>query len=220
VMTDEDVLSIVAYLRTLRPIRRALARSAPPGRQHESVQPFVTPMRTGTALSSVERGKYLVQLGECEGCHTPARADGNPVRELTFAGGRRFAIEKGVGSEVSSYDPTYPSASAAAASTTTGRIVASANLTQDPSGIPYYTEATFIQTIRMGKVGGVRALSAAMPWIFFRTMTDADLRDIFVYLRSVRPVRHRVNNTDPPTWCAVCGRRHGLGELNAASRPR
>jgi hypothetical protein len=56
-----------------------------------------------------------------------------------------------------------------------------------------------------------------MPWIFFRTMTDADLRDIFAYLRSVRPVRHRVNNTDPPTWCPVCGRRHGLGELNAAA---
>jgi mono/diheme cytochrome c family protein len=220
VMTDEDVLSIVAYLRTLRPIRRALARSAPPGREHESVQPFVSPMRAGTARSATERGKYLVQLGECEGCHTPARADGSPVRELAFAGGRRFSIEKGVGSEVSSFDPTYPSASAVAASTATGRIVASANLTQDPSGIPYYTEATFIQTIRTGKVGGVRALSAAMPWIFFRTMTDADLRDIFAYLRSVRPARHRVNNTDPPTWCAVCGRRHGLGEMNAASPPK
>jgi hypothetical protein len=150
------------------------------------------------------------------GCHTPARADGNPVRELTFGGGRRFRIEKGVGFEVSSFDPTYASASASAGPPATGRVVASANITPDPSGIPYYTEAAFIQTIRTGKVGGVRALSAAMPWIFFRTMTDADLRDIFAYLRSVRPVRHRVNNTDPPTWCPACGRRHGLGELNVA----
>jgi mono/diheme cytochrome c family protein len=220
VMTDEDVLSIVAYLRTLRPIRHTLARSAPPGRQHESVQPVVPPMRARTALSAIQRGEYLVHLGECMGCHTPARADGNPVRELAFAGGRRFRIEKGVGSEVSSFDPTYPSASASARPPATGRVVASANITPDPSGIPYYTEATFIQTIRTGKVGGVRALSAAMPWIFFRTMTDADLRDIFAYLRSVRPVRHRVNNTDPPTWCPACGRRHGLGELNSALATR
>ena len=28
------------------------------------------------------------------------------------------------------------------------------------------------------------------------------------------PVRHRVINTDPPTWCPRCGRFHGLGELN------
>ncbi len=94
--------------------------------------------------------------------------------------------------------------------------MASANITQDPSDIPYYTEAAFIQTIRTGKVGGVRVLSAATPWICFKTMTDADLRDIFAYLRSVRPVKHRVNNTDPPMWCPLCGRRHGLGELNLA----
>jgi hypothetical protein len=35
------------------------------------------------------------------------------------------------------------------------------------------------------------------------------------FLRSVPPVRHRVNNGDPPTYCPRCGRRHGLGELNS-----
>jgi hypothetical protein len=55
-----------------------------------------------------------------------------------------------------------------------------------------------------------------MPWVFFRTMTDADLRDLFAYLRSVPAVQHRVSNSDPPTWCARCGRSRGLGELNTA----
>jgi hypothetical protein len=138
------------------------------------------------------------------------------VRELRFGGGRRFRIEKGVGIEVSAFDPAFSSAAAAeaAASSETGRIVASMNLTQDPSGIPYYTEGIFIQTIRTGKVAGVRPLSAAMPWVFFGTMSDADLRDVFAHLQSVRSVQHRVNNTDPPTWCPRCGRRHGLGESN------
>lgn len=214
VMTDEDAAAIVSYLRSLRPIRRQLARSAPRQRQHESVQRVVSPAQPDSLHTPIQRGAYLAQLGECVGCHTPANADGNPVRELTFAGGRRFRVEKGVGSEVSSFDPTF-SSSATAATPPNAHIVASANITQDPSGIPYYTEAIFIQTIRTGKVAGVRPLSAAMPWVFFRNMTDADLRDVFAYLRSVRAVQHRVNNSDPPTWCPRCGRRHGLGELNS-----
>jgi hypothetical protein len=108
-------------------------------------------------------------------------------------------------------------AAEATASSESGRIVASANLTQDPSGIPYYTEAVFIQTIKTGKVAGVRALSAAMPWVFFRTMTDADLRDVFAYLQSIPTVQHHLDNTDTPTWCPRCGRRHGLGEFNTPS---
>jgi mono/diheme cytochrome c family protein len=217
VMTDEDGAAIVAYLRSLRPIRRMLPRSAPARRQHESVQPMTTPAQPGALRTAMDRGRYLVQLGECVGCHTPTKADGSPVRALTFGGGRRFFVEKGIGNEVSSFDPTFTSPAASAAPARAG-VVASRNLTQDPSGIPYYTEAIFIQTIRTGKVAGVRSLSAAMPWVFFRTMTDADLTDIFAYLRSVKPVQHRVNNSDPPTWCPLCGRRHGLGEFNSISR--
>lgn len=143
VMTDEDATAIVSYLKSLQPIRRVLRPSAPPRRQHERVQARVSPVLPGSLQSPIERGAYLVQLGECVGCHTPANADGNPVRGLTFGGGRRFRVEKGYGVEVSSFDPTFSSATAAeaAASSTSGQIVASANITQDPSGIPYYTEA-------------------------------------------------------------------------------
>ena len=69
-------------------------------------------------------------------------------------------------------------------------------------------------TIRTGRVAGIRPLSYAMPWIRYRLLTDEDLGAIFAYLRSVKPVRHRVNNTEPPTWCPRCGRLHGLGALN------
>ena len=214
-MTDEDVAAIVMYLRSLRPIRRALPRNAPFQRQHESVQAAVAPARAPDLTSPVRRGAYLVQFGECAGCHTPARADGNPVRKLTFAGGRRFRVEHGSGDEVSSRDPTFVSASAAAgARAARGHVVASANLTPDPSGTPYFTEAIFIQTIKTGKVAGVRPLRAAMPWVFFRTMTDADLSTIFAYLQTLRPIQHRVNNSDRPTYCPRGGRLHGLGELN------
>ena len=60
VMTDEDATSIVSYLRSLRPIRRVFASSAPSQRQYESVQSPVSPAQAGSLLSSIQRGGYLV----------------------------------------------------------------------------------------------------------------------------------------------------------------
>ena len=45
-------------------------------------------------------------------------------------------------------------------------------------------------------------------------MTDDDLKAIFSYLRTVPPVKHRVDNTEPPTYCPICKTVHGAGNLN------
>lgn len=214
VMTDEDAAAVVAYLRSLRPVKRSLPRSVPASHRTETVQPPSRPAKSSDLRTPLERGRYLVQLGECLGCHTTTTKDGTPLRTHSFGGGRRFRVEKGFGFEVSP-DPSF-TAAAKAGSTDQGTIVASANLTQDPSGIAFYTEDVFIQTLRTGRVAGVRRLSSAMPWVFFKNLTDDDLEAIFAYLKTVPAVRHRVNNTDPATFCPLCGRRHGLGELNAA----
>lgn len=212
VMTDEDTYALVAYLRSLQPIHRQLPRSAPARQRYETVQ-LATPPATERSLTSrVDRGRYLVQLGECLGCHTSTTKNGRPFRGLEFGGGRRFRVEKGVGIELTP-DPSFTPASKQALPVE-AQLVASANITRDPSGIAFYTEELFINTIRTGRVAGVRTLSAAMPWVFFREMTDTDLGAIFAYLQTVSPVRHRVSNFDPPTFCPLCGRRHGLGELN------
>jgi len=55
---------------------------------------------------------------------------------------------------------------------------------------------------------------ARMPFEAFKGMKDDDIKDIFAFLRSLPPVKHRVSNTDPPAKCEVCGQTHGLGELN------
>jgi hypothetical protein len=91
----------------------------------------------------------------------------------------------------------------------------SLNITSDASGIAHYDEAMFIQTIRTGRAGG-RQLNPIMPIENYRGMTDADLKDIFAFLQSVPKVQHRVSNTDAQTKCPLCGRTHGLGELNKA----
>jgi mono/diheme cytochrome c family protein len=214
VLSDGDAAAVVAYLRSLRPIRNPLPRSAPSTRDGETVQPVVRPMAT-LPDTPEGRGAYLVQLAECAGCHTTTTAAGKPHRKMLFGGGRRFVETRlGYGYELSP-DPAF--ANAPDPPLQKGeRIVTSANLTSDPSGISYYTPELFVRTIRSGKVGGVRRLSSAMPWVYFRTLTDQDLRDIFAYLRSVRPVRHAVDNSDTPTLCRICGRRHGLGDSNVA----
>ena len=91
--------------------------------------------------------------------------------------------------------------------------VVSANLTSDPSGISYYTEGTFISAMRTGYVGA-RKLNSIMPFIQIKNLTDDDLKAIFAYLKTLPPVKHRVDNTLPPTYCKVCKQSHGGGDQN------
>jgi mono/diheme cytochrome c family protein len=66
------------------------------------------------------------------------------------------------------------------------------------------------------RTGSVRArhLNSAMPWWVFRNMTDDDLKAMFAYLRTLKPVHHLVDNTEKPTQCKLCGQKHGLGDRN------
>src|SRR5262249_3426480 len=91
--------------------------------------------------------------------------------------------------------------------------VTSANITQDATGINYYDEAKFIAALRTGYVGA-RKLSSIMPFGEFQNITDDDMKAIFAYLKSVPPVKHRVDNSLPPTYCKLCKQKHGAGDQN------
>jgi hypothetical protein len=93
------------------------------------------------------------------------------------------------------------------------RTIFSANITMDASGIAHYDETLFINTLRTGQIPG-RKLSHIMPFEAFTNMTDDDLKDVFAYIKTRPPVKHRVSNVDPPTLCALCNKKHGLGDLN------
>jgi hypothetical protein len=45
-------------------------------------------------------------------------------------------------------------------------------------------------------------------------MTDDDLKAIFAYLKTAKPIHHVVDNADPPTMCALCNATHGGGDKN------
>lgn len=139
------------------------------------------------ASAEARRGEYLVRIGNCTGCHTTADGQNRVVPGMLFAGGRVFVRRWGT--------------------------AASANLTRDPSGIGYYDEAQFIRTIRLGRVGA-RVLNRTMPYPLFGRLSDDDLKSIFAYLRTLPPVQHRVDNTEPPTLCPKDKNRHGFGDRN------
>lgn len=214
-LTDEDVRSIVVYLRTLPPIRN-LVPQTPPRNEQPNVPP-VPPTDSATLGTPAARGGYLVRTGRCVYCHTPLDRDGRLDLTRSFSGGRRFVHRTNFYVEV---DPDPALASNAEPETANlSDVVASQNLTPHPSGIPHYDAAMFQRTIRTGRVNGVRPLKFAMPWFFFRHMTDADLGDVFAYLKTLPPRAHRVDNERPPTFCPVCRRRHGGGDDNPGGSP-
>jgi mono/diheme cytochrome c family protein len=189
-LSDEDLASVIVYVRSLEPVRNPL----PPSEigfpvkylMRSGPQPLDAPVPPPDLSTPLSRGKYLVSIAPCADCHTPLDK-GQPNAALPFAGGSPL------------YGPW-------------GK-VASANLTPDPSGIPYYDEALFVSTMRTGYVKA-RKLSQIMPWHMFRHLTDDDLKAMFAYLRTLPPVKHRVDNAEPPTPCKLCGYSHGAGDKN------
>jgi hypothetical protein len=75
-----------------------------------------------------------------------------------------------------------------------------ANLTPDAAtGIGGWSEEMFIKTLRTGKhLGTGRDILPPMPWDAYGKMTDQDLKDIFAYLKSLKPVANSVPQPIPP----------------------
>jgi hypothetical protein len=71
-------------------------------------------------------------------------------------------------------------------------------------------------TIGWRRTGYVKArkLSSIMPFGEFTNLTDDDLKAIFAYLRTLPPVKHRVDNSLPLTYCKLCRKKHGAGDQN------
>lgn len=74
------------------------------------------------------------------------------------------------------------------------------NLTPDnETGIGTLSEEMFIKTIREGKLMGIgRSLLPPMPWQIYAQKTDEDLKAIYAYLMSLKPIKNKVPDPVPP----------------------
>ena len=74
------------------------------------------------------------------------------------------------------------------------------NLTPEQNtGLGIWTEEMFIQTIRTGRHMGVsRPINPPMPWPAYRNATDEDLKSVYAYLRTIKPIVNHVPDYKPP----------------------
>lgn len=75
------------------------------------------------------------------------------------------------------------------------------NLTPDDTGIGSWKLEQFKTALKKGKYKGLengRGLLPPMPWQNFAKLTDEDLKAVFYYLKSTKPVRNVVPAPIPP----------------------
>jgi mono/diheme cytochrome c family protein len=195
-LSDEDLASAIVYVRSIPPVHIKQPETLLTDAVKNSFQPLPPPEQVAEPDKSdrIKYGEYLVTAGHCDHCHTPTDEHNQPIPGMYLAGGQPL---------IGYWGPDVKKLIT----------VNSLNLTSDPSGLSYMNEAMFIKTLRTGQVQA-RLLSNIMPWAFFRNLTDNDLKAMFAYLRTVKPVQHRVDNTEPPGYCKICRHRHGYGVRN------
>lgn len=118
---------------------------------------FAAAAGAALAQGDAKRGEYLAAAGGCVGCHTEDRKDA-----ARFAGGRALATPFGT-----FYGP---------------------NITpHQEAGIGRWTEADFVRAMRQGVRPDGANYFPAFPYPSYTKMSDADLRDLWAYLRALPP---------------------------------
>lgn len=201
-LADEDLAAMFAYLKTVPAIRNRVPDPVAPSGPAMPEPPAPPPVTLAVApghADPVARGRYLVTAKGCGDCHTPMRmgAQGPEYdRSRTLAGfDARGAVPPmppiGDAAEVYTLEPAFAGA---------WGMSFAANLTPDAeTGIGTWTEQQFVDTLRNGRhQGRGRQLLPPMPWPVFGQMTDADLKAMFAYLKTVPAVRNKVPEPVPP----------------------
>lgn len=142
-------------------------------------------------------GKHLTIISGCNDCHTPKKMSPmGPVQDasLELSGhpakmpapnvnekemqSKGLAVTNDLTVWVGPWGTTY-----------------AANLTPDDTGLKNWTEAQFIKAMREGKYKGLdgsRQLLPPMPWENFAQMSDGELKAIFAYLKTLKPIHNVV----------------------------
>jgi mono/diheme cytochrome c family protein len=179
-MADRDVIDLVAYLRTLAPVRRenraAAVRIPLPRLAYRAWRvlfaPAVTPPQQAPA-EALARGRYLANhVAICTDCHTPRTRFGAPDGDLYLAG----TADGPQGEEVP-------------------------NITPDPAtGIGKWSENAIVQLLQTGMKPNMDNVQGLMAEVIdgsgggpgYAKAPETELRSIAKYLRTVPPVRHEV----------------------------
>jgi hypothetical protein len=162
----------------------------------ESTRSEIQPPLDYTKEELIKRGGYLVNTSGCHDCHspkvmTPKGPEPDPERLLS---GHPSALPLPVVNKEALKDWVLFNQHQTAIAGPWG-VSFSANLTSDETGIGNWTEEQFFRALRKGKYKGLegsRTLLPPMPWQVYGTMTNTDIRAMFEYLKSTKPVSNIV----------------------------
>lgn len=176
-MDKEDVYDIIAYLRQLPAINSSTPQSIadfPMNFIINTIPVNAVPMERPAKTNLVKYGEYITTIAACIECHTPVKK-GQLIPELAYAGGREFQMPNGM--------------------------LRSANITPDAeTGLGNWTEDVFIARFKAySDSSNVAKLAASqvntiMPWSMYAGMDTTDLKAIYAYLKTIKPIKNKVEH--------------------------
>lgn len=169
-LLPDDLDAVVAYLRSLKPVRNEVADPLYKAVVRRDPYPDADAGFNMTMLvDPVRRGAYLVTIGHCMECHS---AWSRGVSDFTAGlghGGRAFPAREGA--------PERAPGSVAA------------NITSHPvAGLGGWTDQEIGRAITHGIARDGRPLKPPMAYGYYAGLRQTDLADIIAYLRSVSPL--------------------------------
>jgi hypothetical protein len=172
----EDIYDIIAYLRSLPSIKN----DVPPS---EAIFPMSVIINTVPKKAEFSKrpdkkdqvayGKYLFTMASCTECHTK-QDKGTPIEGMEMAGGFEFPLPVGT--------------------------VRSANLTPDKeTGLGNWNEEMFVSRFKMyfdssyvDPQVAPGSFQTVMPWKMYGQMEEDDLKAMFAYLKTIKPIKNQV----------------------------
>ena len=152
----------------------------------------------------LKQGEHLVMSIGCDDCHTPKKyANGIPEPDMS-----KHLMGHPEGTKLPPYDQKTVDAGWTLGNQHFTAWVGpwgtsfSSNITPDTAtGIGNWTEENFFRAIREGKFHGAadsRPILPPMPWPSYRNLSDDELKAMFVYLKSIKPIKNTVPAPLPP----------------------
>jgi hypothetical protein len=174
-LDKEDIYDVIAYIRTLKPIKADYPKSSldfPLNILVHTMPQKATLGKRPDPKDSVRYGEYLVQSAACQECHSQDNK-GELIAGLQFGGGKEFVAN--------------------------GHKIHSANISPDmTTGIGSWSKQAFIARFKAfndaskARPVGKDEFQTIMPWYNYARMSEGDLSSIYAYLRTVKPVKNNV----------------------------
>jgi len=173
------------------------------GRADDAIQDAAAAQQRKGDSNRLARGEYLVKTMGCHDCHTPHKlGPKGPERDMLRAlTGHPEDLEMPPPPKLGEGPWVWIGSGTMTAFAGPWGVSFTANLTPDPeTGLGKWTEEMFMSAMRTGRHEGKgRPILPPMPYFVVAELSDDDMRSLFAYLHSLKPVKNRVPQPiDPP----------------------